>query len=144
MLVTTSLRADQLLQPLAVAKVFQKVVDHEKPDIVLLGKQAIDSDSNQVGQILAALLDWPQVTFCSALNVTCTSAERCVVGAREIDQGLQQVRVPLPAVITCDLRLNKPRYVTLPRMIKARKQPIEETTAEALGVDLSPRLEVLR
>ncbi|KAL8447620.1 hypothetical protein Emag_004230 [Eimeria magna] len=129
--------------PLAVAKIFKRIVETENPDLVILGKQAIDSDSNQVGQILAALLDWPQITFCSALEVKCDTTKRCILGAREIDQGIQQVRVPLPAVVTCDLRLNKPRYATLPNVIKARKRPIEVKTAEELGVDVSPRLEIL-
>ncbi|KAL8269798.1 hypothetical protein Esti_006277 [Eimeria stiedai] len=156
MMIKTPLPTDQLLQPLAVAKIFKKIVETENPGLVILGKQAIDSDSNQVGQILAALLDWPQITFCSALEVKCKTTERCILGAREIDQGLQQmkfhavcgsratqVRVPLPAVVTCDLRLNKPRYATLPNVIKARKRPIEVKTAEELGVDVSPRLEIL-
>jgi electron transfer flavoprotein beta subunit len=127
-------------EPLAVAKILKAIVDAEQPGLVILGKQAIDDDCNQTGQMLAALLGWPQGTFASklglegdALNVT-----------REVDGGLQTVKLKLPAIVTTDLRLNEPRYASLPNIMKAKKKPIDETTADALGVDLTPRLQVLK
>jgi electron transfer flavoprotein beta subunit len=127
-------------EPLAVAKILKAIVDAEQPGLVILGKQAIDDDCNQTGQMLAALLGWPQGTFASklglegdALNVT-----------REVDGGLQTVKLKLPAIVTTDLRLNEPRYASLPNIMKAKKKPIDETTADALGVDLAPRLQVLK
>lgn len=127
------------VEPLAVAKLLKKIVEEEGPSLVILGKQAIDDDSNQTGQMLAALLGWPQATFASRVVVTDAGLEV----TREIDGGLQTVALPLPAILTTDLRLNEPRYASLPNIMKAKKKPIDEKTAEALGVDIAPRLEVL-
>jgi len=127
------------LQPLAVAKLLKAIVDRESPRIVILGKQAIDDDSAQVGQMLAALLDWPQATFASRLELT---AEEATV-TREIDGGLEVVVIRLPAIVTTDLRLNTPRYATLPNIMKAKKKPLETVTPAALGVDVAPRLTTL-
>jgi len=128
------------MQPLAVAKILKAIVDKEQPQLVLLGKQAIDDDSNQTGQMLAALLGWGQTTFISKLNVTGGRAEI----TREIDGGLESLSVKLPAVITVDLRLNEPRYVKLPNIMKAKKKPLEVMTPEQLGVDVAPRLTTLK
>jgi electron transfer flavoprotein beta subunit len=122
----------------AVARILVKMVEKESPDILLMGKQAIDDDSNVVGQIVAELLGWPQATFISELEMTDGGAQ-CV---REIDGGLQTVKMGLPAVITADLRLNEPRYASLPGIMKARKKPLEEIEAASLGVELTPRLTV--
>ena len=130
---------DEELQPLAVAKLLKAVADKEQPQLVFLGKQAIDDDANQTGQMLAALADWPQATFASKLEL----AEGKVIATREVDGGLETVAVTLPAVITCDLRLNEPRYVTLPNMMKAKKKEIATTTPAELGVDVAPRLKTL-
>jgi len=127
------------LQPLAVAKLLQALVAREQPDLVLMGKQAIDDDMNATGQMLAALLGWPQGTFASKVEV----AEGRVRVTREVDGGLETLELALPAVVTADLRLNEPRYATLPNIMKARKKPIETLTPEALGVDPTPRLTVL-
>merc|ERR1712039_882929 len=136
----TSMRTDQELQPLAVAKLLAKVVEKESPDMVLLGKQAIDDDSNQTGSMLAGLMDWPQAGSASEVTIDGTSASV----AREVDTGIQEVKVSLPAVITADLRLNEPRYATLPNLMKAKKKKMETIDAESLGVDMEPRLQVLR
>ena len=128
------------LQPLAVAKLLKALVDKEAPRIVILGKQAIDDDANQVGQMLAALLDWPQATFASKVAV---SGDKIIV-EREIDGGLETIEMPLPAVVTTDLRLNEPRYATLPNIMKAKKKPMETVTPAALGVDVAPRLKTLK
>lgn len=133
-------KIDTPVEPLAVAKILKKIVDEEKPGIVILGKQAIDDDCNQTGQMLAALLGWPQGTFASKLVIEGNSASV----TREIDGGLQTVKLNLPAVITTDLRLNEPRYASLPNIMKAKKKPIGEKTAEELGVDASPRLKILK
>jgi len=135
-LVQTSLET----QPLGVAKALKKLVEKEAPQLVILGKQAIDDDSNQTGQMLAALLSWPQATFASKLNVAGAEAEV----TREVDGGLETVAVKLPAVVTTDLRLNEPRYVTLPNIMKAKKKTLDVLTPEALGVDLTPRLATLK
>ncbi|MFM0339959.1 electron transfer flavoprotein subunit beta/FixA family protein [Paraburkholderia fungorum] len=127
---------DAELQPLAVAKLLKALVDKEQPQLVLLGKQAIDDDSNQVGQMLAALLGWPQATFASKVAI---EAGKATV-TREIDGGLETIEVDLPAVITADLRLNTPRYATLPNIMKAKKKPLDVVTPDALGVDVKPRL----
>ena len=132
--------AEAELQPLAVAKLLKVVIEKESPGIVIMGKQAIDDDSNQTGQMLAALLGWPQGTFASKLVVADGKAEV----TREIDGGLQTVALKLPAIITTDLRLNEPRYASLPNIMKAKKKKIDETTPEALGVDAAPRLTVLK
>jgi electron transfer flavoprotein beta subunit len=127
-------------QPLGVAKALHKVAQKEAPQIVILGKQAIDDDSNQTGQMLAALLSWPQATFASKLKIAGGEAEV----TREVDGGLETVAVKLPAIVTTDLRLNEPRYVTLPNIMKAKKKTLEVLTPEALGVDLTPRLTTVR
>lgn len=129
------------VEPLAVAKLMKKLVESEKPNIVLLGKQAIDDDANQTGQILAGLLNWPQATFTSKLEKDKDKESLTVI--REVDGGLQHLSVPLPAVVTCDLRLNEPRYATLPNIIKAKKKPVLEKKPEELGVDVTPRLTVI-
>ncbi len=131
--------SDAELQPLAVAKLLQAVVAREDPGLVLLGKQAIDDDCNQTGQMLAALLGWPQGTFASKLTVNDGKIEV----TREVDGGLQTLALDLPAVITTDLRLNEPRYASLPNIMKAKKKPIEQLTPDQLGVDVAPRLETL-
>ncbi len=134
------IESDADLQPLAVAKLLKAVVAKEQPQLVILGKQAIDDDSNQTGQMLAALLGWPQATFASKVEV---GAERVTV-TREIDGGLETLALPLPAVITTDLRLNEPRYATLPNIMKAKKKPLETVKPADLGVDVAPRLTTLK
>ena len=133
-------KTDEELQPLAVAKLLSKIVEHEKPDAVILGKQAIDDDSNQTGQMLAGLLGWSQGTFASEIVL----ANSKVNVTREIDGGLQTIAINLPAVITTDLRLNEPRYASLPNIMKAKKKEIVEMTPEGLGVDITPRLTTLK
>jgi len=133
-------QTDQELQPLAVAKLLRAVIAKETPQVVILGKQAIDDDANQTGQMLAALLDWPQATFASKLEI----ADGKASVKREVDGGLETVEVALPAVVTTDLRLNEPRYATLPNIMKAKKKPLETVTPEALGVDVAPRLTTLK
>jgi electron transfer flavoprotein beta subunit len=128
------------VQPLGIAKLLKAIVHKEAPRLVIMGKQAVDDDNNQSGQMLAALLDWPQGTFISAVAINGDSAD-CV---REIDTGLEKVTLKLPAVVTADLRLNEPRYVTLPNIMKAKKKPLEVVKPEALGVDIAPRLKVLK
>jgi electron transfer flavoprotein beta subunit len=128
------------VEPLAVAKILKAICEAEKPALVIMGKQAIDDDANQAGQMLAALLGWPQATFAHRLELGETSAKV----EREIDGGLQTVEVKLPAVVTTDLRLNEPRYASLPNIMKAKKKPIEEKTPADYGVDDAPRLKVLK
>ena len=128
------------LQPLAVAKLLKAVVQKESPKLVILGKQAIDDDSNQTGQMLAALLGWPQATFASKLKI---EGEKAQV-TREVDGGLETVSIKIPAVVTTDLRLNEPRYVTLPNIMKAKKKTLEVLKPEALGVDVAPRLATVK
>jgi len=132
-------QADGPVEPLGVAKLLKAVVEAEKPGLVILGKQAIDDDANQTGQMLAALLGWPQGTFASKLAIAGDAAEV----TREVDGGLQTLRLKLPAVVTTDLRLNTPRYASLPNIMKAKKKPLDVKTAAELGVDVRPRLEVL-
>lgn len=139
-LVETDLRIDQELQPLAVAKTLKALVELKKPDLVLLGKQSIDGDSNQTGQMLAGLLKWPQATFASEVQISGDSAQV----TQEVDGGLATVKFPLPGVVTCDLRLNQPRYASLPNIMKARKKPIENVPITQLGVDFSPKFKVLQ
>jgi electron transfer flavoprotein beta subunit len=127
------------LQPLAVAKLLRAIVAKEAPQLVILGKQAIDDDANQVGQMLAALLDWPQGTFASKVEV----GNGKLTVKREIDGGNETVEAALPAVVTADLRLNEPRYATLPNIMKAKKKPLEVVKPDALGVDVAPRLAIL-
>jgi electron transfer flavoprotein beta subunit len=128
------------LEPLAVAKLLKAIIAKEAPQLAILGKQAIDDDCNQTGQMLAALLSWPQATFASKLKL---SPDQAMV-TREVDGGLETIAIKLPAVVTTDLRLNEPRYATLPNIMRAKKKIIEQTTPEALGVDISPRLVTLQ
>jgi electron transfer flavoprotein beta subunit len=132
-------KTDQPTEPLAVAKILKGVVAEEAPDLVILGKQAIDDDCNQTGQMLAALLGWSQGTFANEITI---GDGRAVV-SREVDGGLQTVELSLPAIVTTDLRLNEPRYASLPNIMKAKKKPLEEKTPEGYGVDISPRLEIV-
>ncbi len=131
---------DENVEPLAVAKILTKVVQDEQPAMVILGKQAIDDDCNQVGQMLAALLKWPQGTFISELSVQ----GQDVQVVREVDGGLETLKMPLPAILTTDLRLNTPRYATLPNIMKAKQKPLQSIPASNLGIDTTPRLAVLK
>ena len=133
-------KTDEELQPLAVAKLLAKIVEKESPDVVILGKQAIDDDSNQTGQMLAGLLGWSQGTFASKIDL----AEGKANVTREVDGGLETLAINVPAIITTDLRLNEPRYASLPNIMKAKKKPIEEMSPEDLGVDVAPRLTTLK
>ena len=134
------IKADGVLEPLAVSKLLQKIVEKEKPDLVFMGKQAIDDDCNQTGQMLAALLNWPQATFASKINVKDSSLEV----TREVDEGLETIEVNIPAIVTCDLRLNEPRYASLPNIMKAKKKPLEQLNASDLGVDTKARIEQIK
>ena len=131
---------DADLQPLAVAKLLRAVAAEEKPDLVIVGKQAIDDDANQTGQMLAALLDWPQATYASKVEI----ADGVAKVKREVDGGLETVQMKLPAVVTTDLRLNEPRYATLPNIMKAKKKPLDVVQPAALGVDVTPRLTTVK
>ena len=133
-------QTDEELQPLAVAKLLKAVVEKEKPDLIIVGKQAIDDDSNQTGQMLAALLDWSQGTFASNIVLTDGFAEV----TREVDGGLETLRLKMPAVVSTDLRLNEPRYASLPNIMKAKKKAIDIITPDDLGVDVTPRLKTLK
>ncbi len=133
-------KVEGTVEPLTVAKILKKIVDEEKPGLVILGKQAIDDDCNQTGQMLAALLGWPQGTFASKVAI---DGDHVSV-TREVDGGLQTVKLNMPAVVTTDLRLNEPRYASLPNIMKAKKKPIAEKTPQDLGVDTAPRLKVLK
>ena len=133
-------KVDGVVEPLAVAKILQKIVDKEKPDLVFMGKQAIDDDCNQTGQMLSALLNWPQATFASKIDIKDNKLEII----REIDEGLETIEVNVPAVVTCDLRLNEPRYASLPNIMKAKKKPIDQMTAADLGVDATPRVQQIK
>jgi len=132
--------SNETLEPLAVAKLLKAVCEKEKPELVIMGKQAIDDDSNQTGQMLAALMGWPQATFASKVKVADGKAEV----TREVDGGLETISIKLPAVITTDLRLNEPRYVTLPNIMKAKKKALDNLKPDALGVDVAPRLSTLK
>ena len=133
-------KVDGIVEPIAVAKILQKVVDKEKPDLVFMGKQAIDDDCNQTGQMLSALLNWPQATFASKIEIKNNILE--VV--REVDEGLETIEINMPAVVTCDLRLNEPRYASLPNIMKAKKKPIEQINVSDLGVDITPRVQQIK
>ncbi len=133
-------KADGVVEPLAVAKILKKIVEAEQPGLVIMGKQAIDDDSNQTGQMLAALLGWAQGTFASKLAIDGDS----ISVTREVDGGLQTVKLKAPAIVTTDLRLNEPRYASLPNIMKAKKKPIDEKTAADYGVDVKPRLEIIK
>ena len=127
-------------EPLGVAKIIEKIVDKEKPQLILMGKQAIDDDSNQTGQMVSAKLNWTQATFASKIEIDGDN----IKVTREIDEGLETIKMPLPIVATCDLRLNEPRYASLPNIMKAKKKPIESLSAEELGIDITPRLKQLK
>ena len=133
-------QTEAALEPLHVAKILQAVVAEEAPELIILGKQAIDDDCNQTGQMLAALLGWPQGTFASELEI----ADGKLKVTREVDGGLQTIQLDMPAVVTTDLRLNEPRYASLPNIMKAKKKPIDEKSPEDFGVDVAPRLVVLK
>jgi electron transfer flavoprotein beta subunit len=134
------IKTDETVEPLAVAKLMKAVVDEEKPDLVIMGKQAIDDDCNQTGQMLAALLGWPQGTFASKVEIA--GGEMSVT--REVDGGLQTIKLKLPAVVTTDLRLNEPRYAALPNIMKAKSKPLGVKTPADYGVDIKPRLQVIK
>ena len=127
-------------EPLGVAKIIEKIVDKEKPQLILMGKQAIDDDSNQTGQMVSAKLNWTQATFASKIEIDGDN----IKVTREIDEGLETIKMPLPIVATCDLRLNEPRYASLPNIMKAKKKPIDSLSAEELGIDIAPRLKQLK
>jgi electron transfer flavoprotein beta subunit len=133
-------KVDGIVEPLVVAKILQKIVDKEKPDLVLMGKQAIDDDCNQTGQMLAALLNWPQATFASKIEIK----DKVLEVVREVDEGLETIEINVPAVVTCDLRLNEPRYASLPNIMKAKKKPIEQLNASDLGVDTKSKIEQIK
>ena len=133
-------KAGDDIEPLAVAKTLKNIVEKEKPNMVLLGKQAIDDDCNQTGQMLSAILNWPQGCFVSELGINDSS----ITISREIDEGLEQLEIQLPAVVTCDLRLNEPRFASLPNIMKAKKKPIEIIEIESLGVDTIPKVKYLK
>ncbi len=133
-------KVDEVIEPLAVSKILQKIVEKEKPDLVFMGKQAIDDDCNQTGQMLAAILNWPQATFASKIEVKENSLEV----TREVDEGLETIETKIPSIVTCDLRLNEPRYASLPNIMKAKKKPLEQINASDLGVDTKPRIEQIK
>ena len=133
-------KTNENTEPLAVAKILQKIVDKEKPDLVFMGKQAIDDDCNQTGQMLSALLNWPQATFASKIEIK----DKFLEVVREVDEGLETIEVNIPAIVTCDLRLNEPRYASLPNIMKAKKKPIEQINASDLGVDIKQRIQQIK
>ena len=133
-------KVDSILEPLAVSKILKKIVEKENPDLVFMGKQAIDDDCNQTGQMLAAHLNWPQATFASKIEVK----EKSLEVTREIDEGLETIEVNIPAIVTCDLRLNEPRYASLPNIMKAKKKPLEQLNASDLEVDTKARIEQIK
>ena len=134
------IKTEGIVEPLAVAKALQKIVEKEKPDLVFMGKQAIDDDCNQTGQMLSALLNWPQATFASKIEIK----DKTLEVTREIDEGLETIEVNLPAIVTCDLRLNEPRYASLPNIMKSKEKPLEILTAADLGVDTTPRVQQIK
>ena len=134
------IKTDGILEPIAVSKLLQKIVEKENPDLVFMGKQAIDDDCNQTGQMLAAHLNWPQATFASKIEVS----DKSLQVTREVDEGLETIEVNTPAIVTCDLRLNEPRYASLPNIMKAKKKPIEQINASDLGVDTNPRIDHIK
>ena len=133
-------KSENYIEPLGIAKILKKIVEKEKPDLVFLGKQAIDDDCNQTGQMLAAMLDWPQGTFASKIE----HKDNVIEVTREVDEGLETIQINLPAIITCDLRLNEPRFASLPNIMKAKKKPIEQLNAKDLGVDISNRIQQMK
>ena len=134
------IKVDGIIEPLAVSKILKKIVEKEKPDLVLMGKQAIDDDCNQTGQMLSALLNWPQATFASKIEIK----DKVLEVTREVDEGLETIEVNIPAIVTCDLRLNEPRYASLPNIMKAKKKPLEILNASDLGVDTKPRVQQIK
>ncbi len=134
------IKTEGTVEPLAVAKALQKIVEKEKPDLVFMGKQAIDDDCNQTGQMLSALLNWPQATFASKIEIK----DKTLEVTREIDEGLETIEVNFPAIVTCDLRLNEPRYASLPNIMKSKKKPLEILTAADLGIDTTPRVQQIK
>ena len=134
------IKAESYIEPLGVAKILKKIVEREKPDLIFMGKQAIDDDCNQTGQMLAAILGWSQGAFASKIELK----EQVIQVTREVDEGLETIEINLPAIVTCDLRLNEPRYASLPNIMKAKKKPIEQLIAKDLGVDISNRIQQLK
>ena len=134
------IKTDNDLEPLAISKIISKVAEEEKPSIILMGKQAIDDDSNQTGQMTSALLNWPQATFASKIEIEGQNA----IVTREIDEGLERIKVSIPFVASCDLRLNEPRYASLPNIMKAKKKPIDTKEASSLGINTEPRIEQIK
>ena len=133
-------KTDNDLEPLAISKIISKVAEEEKPSIILMGKQAIDDDCNQTGQMTSALLNWPQATFASKIEIEGQNA----IVTREIDEGLERIKVSIPFVASCDLRLNEPRYASLPNIMKAKKKPIDTKEASSLGINIEPRIEQIK
>ncbi len=134
------LKTEHYIEPLGIAKLLKKIVEKEKPDIIFMGKQAIDDDCNQTGQMLSSLMGWSQGTFASKIEVKDTTVQV----TREVDEGLETIEINLPAIVTCDLRLNEPRYASLPNIMKAKKKPIEQLIVKDLGVDISNRIQQLK
>jgi electron transfer flavoprotein beta subunit len=133
-------KTDNDLEPLAISKIISKVAEEEKPSIILMGKQAIDDDCNQTGQMTSAILNWPQATFASKIEIEGQNA----IVTREIDEGLERIKVSIPFVASCDLRLNEPRYASLPNIMKAKKKPIDTKEASSLGINIEPRIEQIK
>ena len=134
------IKVNGIVEPLAVAKILKKIVEKEQPQLVFMGKQAIDDDCNQTGQMLAALLNWPQATFASKVEIK----DKTLEVIREVDEGLETIEVNIPSIVTCDLRLNEPRYASLPNIMKAKKKPIEQINADDLGIDIKPRISQIK
>ena len=134
------IKVNGIVEPLAVAKILKKIVEKEQPQLVFMGKQAIDDDCNQTGQMLAALLNWPQATFASRIEIK----DKILEVIREVDEGLETLEVNIPSIVTCDLRLNEPRYASLPNIMKAKKKPIEQINADDLGIDIKPRISQIK
>ena len=133
-------KVNGIVEPLTVAKILKKIVEKEQPQLVFMGKQAIDDDCNQTGQMLAALLNWPQATFASRVEIK----DEILEVIREVDEGLETLEVNIPSIVTCDLRLNEPRYASLPNIMKAKKKPIEQINADDLGIDIKPRISQIK
>ena len=134
------IKVNGIVEPLTVAKILKKIVEKEQPQLVFMGKQAIDDDCNQTGQMLAALLNWPQATFVSRVEIK----DKTLEVIREVDEGLETLEVNIPSIVTCDLRLNEPRYASLPNIMKAKKKPIEQINADDLGIDIKPRINQIK
>ena len=134
------IKVNGIVEPLTVAKILKKIVEKEQPQLVFMGKQAIDDDCNQTGQMLAALLNWPQATFASRVEIK----DKTLEVIREVDEGLETLEVNIPSIVTCDLRLNEPRYASLPNIMKAKKKPIEQINADDLGIDIKPRINQIK